>query len=78
MADQLTIKEMDHIRERISMLHEEFSRKRRKKAEKLMEKKGVKMEQQDYETLKTTKYHEQNICQIHGLRNGHSFQETEK
>ena len=31
----------------------------------------------DYETLKTTKYHEQNICQNHGLRNGHSSQGTE-
>ena len=35
------------------------------------------MEQQDYETLKKTKYHEQNIWQSHGLRSGHSFQETE-
>ena len=77
VRDQRTIEEMDHIRECISMLHEELLWKRRKKAEILMERKGVIMEQQDYETLKTTKYNEQKICQSHGLRNGHSFQETE-
>ena len=77
VRDQLTIEEMDHVRNQISMVHNDLLWKRVKKTEKLLERKGIKICNRDYEELRTNKYHEMEICQSHGLRQGNFNEKVE-